>query len=60
MTFLNIFCSGWLQTTLYTRVIELNISQYLARFDQYPLFLIFLNLRKVCNTVDRGHIIRNL
>ena len=39
---------------------ELKLSQELAIFDQDPLFLFFLNLRKAYNTVDRSRLIMTL
>ena len=39
---------------------ELKLSQELAIVDQDPLFLVFLNLRKAYNTVDRSRLIMTL
>ena len=39
---------------------ELKLTQYISRVDQYPLFLVFLDLRKSYDTVDRSRLIRNL
>ena len=36
-----------------TDIMELKLSQELARIDQYPLFLVFMDLRKAYNTVDQ-------
>ena len=43
-----------------TTIMELNIYQELAILDQYSLFLVFLDLRKAYNNVDRGRLIQNL
>ena len=39
---------------------ELKISQELASVNQYPLFLVFLDLRKAYNTADCSRVIRTL
>ena len=44
----------------YKATMELKISQELAIINQDPLFLVFLDLRQVYNTVDRSRLIRNL
>ena len=33
-------------------IMELKIAQELSRIDQYPLFLVFLDLMRAYNTVD--------
>ena len=43
-----------------TDIMELKLSQELARIDQDPLFLVFMDLRKVYNTVDRDHLLITL
>ena len=43
-----------------TSTMELKLSQYFSRVDQYSFFLVFLKLRKSYNTVDRGRFIRTL
>ena len=43
-----------------TATTKINISQELARVNQYPLFLVFLELMKAHNTEDRVRLIRTL
>ena len=43
-----------------TAILELKISQELDSVDQDPLFLVFLDLRKSYDTVDRGRILTAL
>ena len=35
-----------------TAIMDLNLAQELSRIDQYPLFLVFLDLRKAYDNVD--------
>ena len=51
------FCAG---RGMGTETMELNISQDLSSVDQYPLLVVFLELRKTYNTVDRGRLVRTL
>ena len=37
-----------------------NETQEISRVEQYPIFLVFLNLIKAYDTVDRGRVIRTL
>ena len=39
-----------------TAIIELKLYQELARIDQYPIFLVFLDIRKAYDTMDREHL----
>ena len=41
-------------------IMELNIAQEITRIDQDPLFLVFLDLRKAYDTVDRDLLIITL
>ena len=41
-------------------MMDLKMAQELAIIDQDPLFLVFLNLRKSCDTLDRGRILHTL
>ena len=43
-----------------TAIIELKLAQELARIDQSPLFLVFLDLRKAHDTVDQEHLLMTL
>ena len=43
-----------------TDILELNLTQELARFEQDPLLLVFLDLRKAYDTVDWGRLLANL
>ena len=43
-----------------TAIMELNLSQDLARLDHDILFLVFLDLRKAHDTVDRKRLIQIL
>ena len=43
-----------------TATMELNLAQELVSTDKDPLFLVFLDLSKAYNTVDRGRLIRTL
>ena len=43
-----------------TNIMELKILQDLASVDQDPLFLVFLDLRKVCNNLDGERLLQNL
>ena len=43
-----------------TATMELKLFQELSRIKQDPFFLVFINLRKSYNTLDRGRLIRNL
>ena len=39
---------------------DLKLAQELSRFNQYPFFILFLDLRKFYETVDHGRLIRTL
>ena len=39
---------------------ELKIAQELVSVDQYPLLLVFLDLRKACNNLERGRLLKKL
>ena len=41
-------------------IMELNLAQDLARIDQDSLFLVFLDLRKACDTVDQDRLLITL
>ena len=41
-------------------IMELNMAQEIASINQYPLFLVFLDLWKVYNTLDRGKLLHTL
>ena len=43
-----------------TAITELNMSQELASIVQDPLLLVFLDLRKAYNTLDRGRLLQPL
>ena len=43
-----------------TAILELNLVQELARVDQDPLFLVFLDLCKAYSMVDHGHLLVKL
>ena len=43
-----------------TAIMDLKFAQDLAIIDQYPLFLVFLDLRKAYDTVDRDHLLITL
>ena len=43
-----------------TDIMELNLAQDLARIDQDSLFLVFLDLRKACDTVDQDRLLITL
>ena len=43
-----------------TAVMELKLDQELASIDHDPLFLVFFDLRKGYDTVERGRIIQTL
>ena len=55
--FLHGFCAG---RGVRKVTIELNTAQELAIVDQDPLFLMFLDLRKADENLDRGHLIQTL
>ena len=55
--FLHGFCA-WRGTG--TATMELNIAQYLSSINQYPLLLVFLDLTKAYDTVDRICLISTL
>ena len=38
-----------------TAILELKVAKNIARFDKYPLLLVFLDLQKSYDTVDLGH-----
>ena len=41
-------------------ILELKLTQELAIIDQYPLLLLFLDLCKSYETLDRGHLLTTL
>ena len=41
-------------------ILELKLTQYLARVDQDPLFLVLIDLQKAYETVDRGFLLKTL
>ena len=41
-------------------ILELKLAQELAIMYQDPMFLVFLDLCKACNTVDHGHYLTTL
>ena len=43
-----------------TAILELKTTQDLDRMYQYPLILVFLNMRKAYDTVDRGQLLTTL
>ena len=43
-----------------TAIMELKLTQKLVKVDLNPLFLVLLDLRKECDTVDRELLIQNL
>ena len=49
----NVFCGFKSGRGTETAIMELNLTQDLASIDQDPLFLVFLDLRKAYDTVDR-------
>ena len=51
------FCSGRGKGTA---TMDIKLTQELASFNQDPLFLVFLNMRKAYNTVDHVRLIRTL
>ena len=42
-----------------TSIMELNIAQDLASVDQDPIFLVFLDLRKAYDNLDRGRLLQS-
>ena len=51
------FCTG---RVMGTTILELKLAQELAIMYQDPMFLVFLDLCKACNTVDHGHYLTTL
>ena len=51
------FCAG---RGTGTTVMELNITQELASVDQYPLFLVLLDLSKYYDNLDHGRMLKTL
>ena len=43
-----------------TAIMDLKIAQELASVEQYPLFLVFLDIRKACDNLDRGWLLQTL
>ena len=43
-----------------TEILEMNLAQGLDIVDQYPLFLVFIDLQKVYDTVDCGLLMNTL
>ena len=43
-----------------TTIIELKLAQELESVDQDPPFLLFLDLRKACDNIYRGRLLKNL
>ena len=43
-----------------TEILELNVAQELASVDQYPILLIFLDIKKSYDIVDHGRLLTNL
>ena len=54
---LHLFCAG---RVMGMEILELNLVQYIASVDHDPLLLIFLDLQKAYDTVDRGHVLTTL
>ena len=46
--------------TLYTRVLELKIAQEISIIDQEPLLLLFLDLSKAYNTMNRDRLLATM
>ena len=55
--FLHRFCAG---RGTGTAIMELKIVEYLASVDQDPLFLVFLDLRKSYDILDRWRLLQLL
>ena len=55
--FLHGFCAG---RGAGTAIMELKIVEYLASVDQDPLFLVFLDLRKSYDILDRWRLLQLL
>ena len=54
---LHVFHMGRLMET---DILDIKLSQKLASIDHDPLFLVFLDLHKSYDTVDRGHLLMTL